>query len=284
MNAKLCHHLMDSGRRCGSPPMKDHYFCYYHNRLHNSYVLPGHSQYVAPDLNHPEAISIYLNHIQIALTKRLLSPKQAEHMLYSIRIAQINNRDRARLTPIVTLPSVTEYTPGMRYVYGLGQQLPEPEDLSHTDSSSNPSTAIASEASEPRVISDVPDDVPYNHLEESHLLCRATGLRPLTEPIPLPDATPAWFPPTPEELDFMRQPPRSGRSIGSAYNQERHRNRRLKLYAIFGDRTDVTPAEIAQAISSIETEERQEKLAVEDRNRILTDFQARREKPMNVIY
>lgn len=85
-----CHHVMDSGRRCQTPPLKGHVFCYFHRRLHATFVLPGHPEYVPPVLDSRHAIQIAMNHVYLALSKGLLERRLATTMLYNLQLIQTN--------------------------------------------------------------------------------------------------------------------------------------------------------------------------------------------------
>ena len=100
-----CHHIMDSGQRCGSPRMKRKEFCYYHNRLHESFILPGQEMYEAPDLDNLHSISIALTQINRALDKGLINPGVANAMIYSIQVAKQTLRQIEKSTPLHPDPS-----------------------------------------------------------------------------------------------------------------------------------------------------------------------------------
>ena len=113
-----CQHIMDTGRPCGAPPLKDQPFCYYHRRLHADFILPGHPEYIPPALESAASIQIALNHIYLALSKNLLDRRQANTMLSCIRIAQ-NNIRNVNLRP----EAVTEIPLAMRQVLHLDENL-----------------------------------------------------------------------------------------------------------------------------------------------------------------
>jgi len=87
-----CNHIMESGARCGTPPLKDQPFCYYHRRWHTDFILPGHPAYVPPLLEDRFGIQLALQHVFLALSKNLLDRRLAQTMLSTIRLAQQNLR------------------------------------------------------------------------------------------------------------------------------------------------------------------------------------------------
>jgi hypothetical protein len=113
-----CQHIMDTGRPCGTPPLKGQPFCYYHRRLHADFILPGHPEYVPPALESRASIQIALNHIYLALSKNLLDRRQANTMLSTLRLAQKNVVE-------INLPSnaATEISPAMQKALHLDDQL-----------------------------------------------------------------------------------------------------------------------------------------------------------------
>ena len=105
-----CQHILDSGHRCQTPPVKDQPFCYYHGRLHATFVLPGHPRYVPPMLDSPHSIHIALRHVYLALAKNLIDRKHAATLLYALQLAQSNAPQE--LAP--DSDSVEEVTPAMQ--------------------------------------------------------------------------------------------------------------------------------------------------------------------------
>ncbi len=123
-----CQHIMDSGRRCGSPRMKRKEFCYYHLRTHESFVLPGHEFYEPPVLDNYHSIALAMRHVHTAHTKRLINTFEAKTMLYNLQLAQQNLRLIEKSTPIHQNPEdiETTYTPAMRHLLWLEDELPDP--------------------------------------------------------------------------------------------------------------------------------------------------------------
>ena len=118
-----CHHIMDSGRRCETPPLKGKPFCYYHRRLHADFILPGHPEYMPPVLDSRHSIQIAVNDIFLALSKNLLDRRLATTMLYAIQLAQ-TNLGKQGLQP--SYKSVEEITPPMQQALHLDDNLEDP--------------------------------------------------------------------------------------------------------------------------------------------------------------
>jgi hypothetical protein len=113
-----CNHIMDSGRPCQTPPLKGQPFCYYHRRLHATFILPGHPEYTPPTLDTAEAVQIALHHIYLALSKGLLDRRLANSMLYCIQLASQNLRNT-----VATSQPVEEINPAMQQVLSLDDRL-----------------------------------------------------------------------------------------------------------------------------------------------------------------
>lgn len=128
-----CHHILDSGQRCGAPHLKKKQFCYFHNKLHGTFTLPGQGHYEAPILDNLHACTIALTHVQRALAKKLITALEAKAMTYTINSARDTLRMIEKSKPIH--PNVeTDYTPGMRHILWLDDEE-ENEDGSRSPSS-----------------------------------------------------------------------------------------------------------------------------------------------------
>jgi len=114
-----CHHIMDSGCRCQTPPLKGQPFCYYH-RLHADFILPGHPRYVPPILEDRHSVQIAIHHVYLALSKSLLSRKEAGILLYALQLAQCN-LGKEGLKP--ASQSVTEITRPMQQALHLDESF-----------------------------------------------------------------------------------------------------------------------------------------------------------------
>lgn len=108
-----CNHTLEGGRRCGSPAMKGLNFCYFHHRLRETWILPGHPKYQPPFLENSHSLQISLAHVHRALSKNLIGLDQARLILYGLKLAAANLK---HLEPIDPDSIETELTPGMRHV------------------------------------------------------------------------------------------------------------------------------------------------------------------------
>jgi|SRR5581483_11698973 len=164
-----CEHIMDTGRPCGTPPLKGQPFCYYHRRLHADFILPGHPEYVPPTLESGASIQIALNHIYLALSKNLLDRRHANCMLSALRLAQQN-------IGYVSLwfQPATEITPAMRQVLHLDENL---EDQSfHQASPETPRSTDNAPRSQPLQFGINPPDPLTRQLDPEHAVERSNRL------------------------------------------------------------------------------------------------------------
>ena len=118
--ADECQHIMDSGRRCQTPPVKGKPFCYYHGRLHATFILPGHPAYEPPILENRHSVQIALNHIFLAQSKNLIDRKTATSMAYTLQLV-MQNLSKGLNTPDIR--SVSEITPAMQTALHLDEKL-----------------------------------------------------------------------------------------------------------------------------------------------------------------
>ena len=88
-----CSHRLGDGRPCGSPRQANKNYCYWHTRVHENYVLPGNRHYNAPPLTDFHNISIALSHVWSALSKSMITHKQACAMAYQIQLAKQTLKD-----------------------------------------------------------------------------------------------------------------------------------------------------------------------------------------------
>jgi hypothetical protein len=92
-----CSHVHDGGQPCGSPALRDHHFCYFHERLHHPPAHPVKTPAAfIPPLESPEAILIASTNIARAVGQGLLTDKQARNMNASLRMARWAFEQRAK--------------------------------------------------------------------------------------------------------------------------------------------------------------------------------------------
>ncbi len=107
-----CAHVHDGGQPCGSPALRDHDFCYYHERLHHPAPHPVKTPVAfLPPLESPEAIQIAATNIARAVGMGHLTDKQARNMNASLRMARWALEQRAKAAaegnqpdPVTDLP------------------------------------------------------------------------------------------------------------------------------------------------------------------------------------
>ena len=290
-----CQHILDSGLRCGSPRMKRKEFCYYHLRLHDSFLLPGQPQYEAPALDNLHSVSLALTHVLRAQAKRLITPAEAKAMLYNLQLAQHNLRLIQKTTPIAPDPNSleTSYTPAMRRILYLDDEpaeanssecrdicsqhepsecrdgRPRPSDPSATTSdnahvTTSPSHAVIPSASEePMHFADTDDTAdPLPTRRPPHPLRDAHGLRPWDTPAP---ASPVWTPITSDELELIEAAglPRYGepKTHEQAWNKLR-----LRISQSLPNRLHATTQELIAAVAhATHAEAELERLAEEEK-------------------
>jgi hypothetical protein len=110
-NVRRCTHIQITGHRCGSPALKQEYFCYFHTRM-----IKGVQTRVDSEI-HPvaliesaEAIQAALMHMIDAVLKGTLDNKRANIVLKALHIAVRNSRNvRFSLHPDDMVREVPNY-------------------------------------------------------------------------------------------------------------------------------------------------------------------------------
>lgn len=110
-NVRQCTHIQVTGHRCGSPALKQEYFCYFHTRM-----IKGVQSRVDSEI-HPvalienaEAIQAALMHMIDAVLKGTLDNKRANIVLKALHIAVRNSRNvRFSLHPDDMVREVPNY-------------------------------------------------------------------------------------------------------------------------------------------------------------------------------
>jgi hypothetical protein len=110
-NVRQCTHIQVTGHRCGSPALKQEYFCYFHTRM-----IKGVQTRVDSEI-HPialiesaEAIQAALMHMIDAVLKGTLDNKRAHIVLKALHIAVRNSRNvRFSLHPDDMVREVPNY-------------------------------------------------------------------------------------------------------------------------------------------------------------------------------
>lgn len=85
----ICRHIKTNGQRCGSPSLRDNYFCYYHDKIHNVGAEP-HMKYGPLQLPAPEdlaSVQLSVARINAAVINGTIDLKKATTLLYGLQIA-----------------------------------------------------------------------------------------------------------------------------------------------------------------------------------------------------
>ncbi len=85
----ICRHIKTNGQRCGSPALRDNYFCYYHDKIHNVGAEPN-LKYGPLQLPAPEdlaSIQLSVARINDAVIHGVIDLKKATTLLYGLQIA-----------------------------------------------------------------------------------------------------------------------------------------------------------------------------------------------------
>jgi hypothetical protein len=98
ISPKQCLHIMAHGRHCGSPAMRHHDFCYFHQRQREQYLAVSAEQarhsrtppFTLPVLEDASSIQFSLTQIMRLLAAGQIERKSAGLMLYALQIATTN--------------------------------------------------------------------------------------------------------------------------------------------------------------------------------------------------
>jgi len=191
MTTSQCQHRLGDGRLCGSPRLSNKKYCYFHTRLHESFLLPGHRHYNPPPLTDLHHIALALTHVWSALAKSMITHKQACAMAYQIQLAKQTVKDILRMEQD-------------RKEAGGGECATDtPVENCGTD-------ILVGECGEaaPALADDSTPTDPYAntiHYDPEHPpLALEPALRPLpSSPDPAPDSIPTFIPISEKEYEWM---------------------------------------------------------------------------------
>jgi len=93
-NVRRCTHIQITGHRCGSPALKQEYFCYFHTRMIKGVQTRVDSE-ITPIamIENPEAIQAAIMHMIDAVLKGAIDNKRANIVLKALYIAVRNSRN-----------------------------------------------------------------------------------------------------------------------------------------------------------------------------------------------
>ena len=93
-NVRRCTHIKVTGHRCGSPALKQEYFCYFHTRMIKGVQTRVDSQiHPVALIENAEAIQCALMHTIDAVLKGTIDTKRANLVLKALNIAVRNSRN-----------------------------------------------------------------------------------------------------------------------------------------------------------------------------------------------
>lgn len=93
-NVRQCTHIKVTGHRCGSPALKQEYFCYFHTRMIKGVQSRVDSQiHPVALIENAEAIQAALMHMIDAVLKGTIDNKRANIVLKALHIAVRNSRN-----------------------------------------------------------------------------------------------------------------------------------------------------------------------------------------------
>ena len=93
-NVRRCTHIKVTGHRCGSPALKQEYFCYFHTRMIKGVQTRVDSQiHPVALIENAEAIQAALMHMIDAVLKGTIDLKRANILLKALHIAVRNSRN-----------------------------------------------------------------------------------------------------------------------------------------------------------------------------------------------
>jgi hypothetical protein len=110
-NVRQCTHIQVTGHRCGSPALKQEYFCYFHTRMIKGVQTRVDSEiHPVALIENAEAIQAALMHMIDGVLKGTLDNKRANIVLKALHIAVRNSRNvRFSLHPDDMVREVPNY-------------------------------------------------------------------------------------------------------------------------------------------------------------------------------
>jgi hypothetical protein len=110
-NVRRCTHIQVTGHRCGSPALKQEYFCYFHTRMIKGVQTRVDSQiHPVALIENAEAIQAAIMHMIDAVLKGTIDNKRANIILKALHIATRNSRNvYFRLRPDDMVREVPNY-------------------------------------------------------------------------------------------------------------------------------------------------------------------------------
>lgn len=132
-SAPRCRHIMVSGTQCGSPALRNNYFCFYHQH-HRPLTFKSHigdprlaAEITIPPFEDAHSIQSVLRQVMIMILQDKIASKTAGLLLYSLQIAS-SNLKRMQLEIPQPAQVVTDLADDSgTSIAALDDVLPEPE-------------------------------------------------------------------------------------------------------------------------------------------------------------
>jgi len=90
MAFKQCEFVKTNGARCGSPALRNFYYCYFHRNSLEPAAVVGHTSFKLPVLEDAETIQVAITRVLQALAYGTVDPIRAKFMLYGLQVASQN--------------------------------------------------------------------------------------------------------------------------------------------------------------------------------------------------
>jgi len=116
----LCRHIFADGRRCGSPALKTHNFCYYHY-IHRSHHCHGYRHWrnkhrngaedrleLFDGLDNPTSIQLAITTVAGRIAAGSIHPRAARSLLYALQLAANNVRNIKTTENSTVAPDIVE--------------------------------------------------------------------------------------------------------------------------------------------------------------------------------
>ncbi len=93
-HVRICSHIMVTGIRCGSPALREHQLCYFHQRMIRGVPTPKRSRiHPMALLENPESIQVALMETINAIVRNQIDLHRAELIIKALHIAVKNSRE-----------------------------------------------------------------------------------------------------------------------------------------------------------------------------------------------
>jgi hypothetical protein len=90
MPFKQCEFVKTNGARCGSPALRNYFYCYFHRNSLEPTAPAGMSSFKLPMLEDPETIQVAITRVLRGLAYGTIDVVRAKFMLYGLQVASHN--------------------------------------------------------------------------------------------------------------------------------------------------------------------------------------------------